>query len=70
MSEEIEIKLRNHKAEPVTVIVKENLYRWINWKIMSKSHDYEKADSRTVHFPVRIAKDGEAIVKYRVQYSW
>ncbi|MGH8729600.1 MAG: DUF4139 domain-containing protein, partial [Burkholderiales bacterium] len=70
LTEEIEIKLRNHKAEPVTVIVKENLYRWINWKLTSKTHDYEKADSRTVHFPVKIAKDGEAVVKYRVQYSW
>lgn len=70
MSEEIEIKLRNHKTEPVTVIVKENLYRWINWKITSKTHDFDKADSRTVHFPVKIARDGEAVVRYRVQYSW
>ncbi|MGH9907558.1 MAG: hypothetical protein ACRD8U_18465 [Pyrinomonadaceae bacterium] len=54
----------------MTVIVKENLYRWINWKIASKTHDFEKADSRTVNFPVKIAKDGEAVVKYRVQYSW
>ena len=28
MAEDIEIKLRNQKQEPVTVIVKENLYRW------------------------------------------
>ncbi|MGH8773307.1 MAG: DUF4139 domain-containing protein, partial [Burkholderiales bacterium] len=70
MTEEIEIKLRNHKSEPVTVIAKENLYRWINWKIASKTHDYERVDARTVHFPVKIAKDGEAIVRYRVQYSW
>ena len=33
MTEEIEVKIRNRKDEPVRVIVKENLYRWTNWKI-------------------------------------
>ena len=70
MSEEIEVKLRNQKKEPVTVIVKENLYRWVNWQITSKSHDFEKQDARTVHFPVRIAAGGEATVRYSVQYTW
>jgi hypothetical protein len=70
LTEEIEIKLRNHKNEPVTVVVKENPYRWVNWKILKKSHDYEKIDSRTIHFPVRVPPDGEATVRYTVQYSW
>ncbi|HSC95271.1 MAG TPA: hypothetical protein VLC73_09900 [Burkholderiales bacterium] len=70
MTEEIEVKLRNHKKEPVTVIVKENLYRWVNWQITAKSHDYEKQDARTVHFPVKIAAGGEATVRYTVHYSW
>ena len=34
IEEEIEVKLRNHKEVPVTVLVKENLYRWSNWKII------------------------------------
>jgi hypothetical protein len=70
MTEEIEVKLRNHKKEPVTVIVKENLYRWVNWQITAKSHDYEKQDARTLHFPVKIAAGGEANVRYTVHYSW
>jgi hypothetical protein len=70
MTEEIEVKLRNHKKEPVTVIVKENLYRWTNWQITSKSHDFEKQDARTVHFPVKIASGAEATVRYTVHYSW
>ncbi len=70
LEEEIEVKLRNHKSLPVDVIVKESLYRWSNWKLVSKSQDYEKQDSRTIHFPLRIAKDGEATVRYRVHYSW
>lgn len=70
MTEEVEVKLRNHKKEPVTVIVKENLYRWTNWQITAKTHDFEKEDARTVHFPVKIAAGGEATVRYTVYYSW
>ncbi|MCI3952334.1 MAG: hypothetical protein K0R53_1832 [Burkholderiales bacterium] len=70
MTEEIEVKLRNHKRESVTVIVKENLYRWVNWQITSKSHDFKKQDARTVHFPLKVAADGETILRYTVHYSW
>lgn len=70
MSEEIEVKLRNHKREAVTVIVKENLYRWVNWQITSKTHDFRKQDARTVHFPLKVAADGETVLRYTVQYTW
>ncbi len=70
MSEEIEIKLRNQKKESVTVIVKENLYRWVNWQITAKTHDFEKQDARTVYVPVKLAAGGEAMVRYTVQYTW
>ncbi len=70
MEEEIEVKLRNHKAEAVDVIVKENLYRWSNWQITSSSLPYEKEDARTILFPVKVAKDGESVVRYRVRYTW
>lgn len=70
MEEEIEVKLRNHKKEAVDVIVKENLFRWIKWNVVRTSHKYDKEDARTIHFPVRIEKDGEVVVRYRVRYSW
>ncbi len=70
MEEAVEIKLRNHKTEAVKVIIKENLYRWANWEIKEKSHAFEKADARTVHFPVTIEKDGEVTVQYKVRYTW
>jgi hypothetical protein len=68
--EAFEIKLRNHKNEPVTVKVLEKLYRWSDWTITEKSHDFKKVDSRTVIFPVKVAKDGEAKVTYRVRYEF
>ena len=70
MTEEIEVKVRNQKKERVTVQVKENLYRWVNWNITARSQDFRKEDARTVHFPVRIAPKGEAVVRYTVRYTW
>jgi hypothetical protein len=70
IEEEVEIKVRNHKDAAVTVIVKENLFRWSTWEIVHKSHDFEKVDARTIHFPVQVPKDGEVMVKYRVRYTW
>jgi hypothetical protein len=70
MEEEIEVKVRNQKDEPVTVIVKETLHRWTSWNVIKKSQNFEKQDSRTIHFPVRIAKSGEAVVRYTVKYTW
>jgi len=70
MTEEIEVKVRNQKKESVTVMVKENLYRWTNWQITSKSQDYRKDDARTITFPARIAAGVETTVRYTVTYSW
>jgi len=70
MTEGIEIRLRNQKEEPVDVIVKENLYRWTNWEIVQRTHDFEKIDSRTIHFPVTIEPEEEVVVRYTVRYTW
>lgn len=70
MSEVIEVRLRNRKKQPATVIVKENLYRWTNWKIAESSHRFSKEDARTVHFPVQIPAGGESILRYTAQYHW
>ena len=68
--EAFEIKLRNHKTEPVTVKVLEKLYRWSDWTIIEKSQDFEKVDSRTIIFPVKVAKDGQSKLTYRVRYEF
>jgi hypothetical protein len=70
ITEEIEVKIRNRKDEPVKVIVKENLYRWVNWRIVAASHAYEKQDARTIHIPVTVPADKEAVVRYTVRYTW
>lgn len=70
ITEEIEVKIRNRKEEPVRVIVKENLYRWSNWKIVSTTHDFQKQDARTIHIPVTVPADKEAVIRYTVRYTW
>ena len=70
VEEAFEIKVRNHKDEPVDVVVRENMYRWSQWDLVDQSVPSQKKDARTVEFPVRVAADGEAIVTYRVRYTW
>jgi len=68
--EAFEIKVRNRKSEPVEVRVTERLYRWVNWQIIAKSHDFEKTDAQNVEFRVNVPADGETVVTYRVRYDW
>ena len=70
LSESFEIPLRNHKKEAVQVIVKENLYRWVNWEITASSDKWDKQDYRTIHIPVDVQPDGEKTVTYTVRYTW
>ena len=70
ITEAFEIKVRNHKKEPVKVIVKENLLRWANWEITRASDKWEKQDYRTIHIPVEVPVDGEKTVTYSVKYTW
>ncbi|MGB8013824.1 MAG: DUF4139 domain-containing protein [Terriglobales bacterium] len=69
-TESFQIKVRNHKKEPVDVRVVEHLYRALNWDIASSSADYKKTDSHTIEFPVRIAPDGEQTITYTAHYTW
>src|SRR6266851_3400550 len=62
MEESFEIRVRNHKKEPVSVRVVEHLYRCTNWKLIEQSHESRKADSQTAEFPVTIAPNGEQVI--------
>jgi len=70
ITESFEIRVRNHKTEPVEVLVKETLYRWNNWEITDSNQKWTKYDSNTIHFPVKVDKDGEQVITYTVKYTW
>jgi hypothetical protein len=70
VDETFEIEVRNHRTTPVAVRVTEHLYRWKNWEIKINSDPYEKDDTQTIHFDVRVPANGAKTVKYQVHYSW
>jgi hypothetical protein len=70
LSESFEISVRNRKAAPVRVTVREYLYRWSGWEITDASAKYSKADAQTIDFPIELAADSETTVRYTVRYRW
>ncbi len=70
LDESFEIKLRNHKKEPVEIRVVEHLTRFDNWEVKEKSDEFRKLDSHTIEFPVTVKPDEEKTVTYRVHYTW
>jgi hypothetical protein len=69
-TESFEIKIRNHKKEPVEVRVVEHLYRGTTWDIVAKSDEFQKKDSQTIEFPANVAPDGEKAITYTAHYTW
>ena len=70
VDESFEIKVRNHKKEPVTVRVVEHLYRWLQWEITATSMENTKTDARTIEFHPAVAAGAEAVIRYTVHYTW
>ena len=70
LEETFEITLRNHKDEAATVRVVEHLFRWSEWKILETTDDYERLDSSTIEFRLRVAANGERTLRYTVRYDW
>jgi len=71
MEEDIEVRVRNQKPdEAAEVVVKETMYRWSAWSVLRNSHEFRKEDARTVHFPVKLAPKGEAVIRYTARYTW
>jgi len=70
IDETFEIKLRNHKKEPVEIRVVEHLYRWSNWDITAKSNAFVKKDAQTIEFRAQVQPDEEKTITYTVHYSW
>lgn len=71
MEEDIEVRVRNQKPDQaVAVVVKEHLHRWSTWSVPQHSHEFSKEDARTIHFALRVAAKGEAVVRYTARYTW
>jgi hypothetical protein len=65
---QMEISLRNHKKEPVTVTCVEHAYG--QWKIISSSQEHRKKDSTTLEFDVKVAPDSETKLTYEIEMRY
>jgi hypothetical protein len=62
---EYQISLRNHKADPITVVVNEPIGG--DWTILNSTFKYEKTAAFAARFTVPVAANAEAQLKYRVR---
>lgn len=65
---EFELTVRNHKPEPIIVEVNEPFGG--EWRILSASHDWTKADAWAATFNVPVEAEGESRLRYRVRVEW
>ncbi len=65
-----EIKVRNHKKEPVEILVREHAHRGGNWTLTAQSQPHEKKDATTFEFKVPLQPDEEKTVTYTIRYTW
>jgi len=63
-----EIKIRNHKDSPVTVVVNEPIGG--DWEMVSSTFEARKTAAFAAQFNVPVAKDGEATLSYRVRVRY
>jgi hypothetical protein len=65
---EYEVALRNHKSTPITIEVNEPIGG--TWRMLRSSHEWTKTAAWAAQFPVSVAADGSATLKYRVRVSY
>jgi hypothetical protein len=70
IEETIQIKIRNHKKEPVDLLIYEHPWRGSNWEFVEGGEGWTKVDQTTIKYPVKLAKDEEKVVTYTIRYSW
>ena len=66
----IEVKLRNRKAEPVVIRVREHATRGGNWTLTAQSQPHEKVDATTFEFAVPLQPNEEKVVTYTIRTTW
>ncbi|MBL9121834.1 MAG: DUF4139 domain-containing protein [Phycisphaerae bacterium] len=68
--ESFTITLKNAKPAPQAVEVREYMYRWTNWAVTEKTHEFRKLDARSIAFDVTVPPEGSTTIGFTVKYSW
>jgi hypothetical protein len=68
-TESFEIKLRNHKKEPVEIRVTEPASRWSSWEVTAKSDPFTKKEGNKLEFNVPVKPGEEHKLSYTIKYT-
>lgn len=63
-----EVKIKNRKNENIEVEVERTL--GLNWEILSSNIPFEKKDSQTAIFKVKVDKNKEQTLNFKVRYAY
>jgi hypothetical protein len=65
--EEIEVRIRNRKQQPIEVTARETL--WSHWRIMTATHEYTPRSANCVDFKLVVPADGEEVLTFAYRYD-
>ncbi len=66
VSYDVEVRLRNHTTEPVTIDVVEPVYTGGEVTVVKHSGPYTRRDARTLVFPVPVKPNAEAVLTFTI----
>jgi hypothetical protein len=69
LEESFEIKLRNHRPQPVEIRVIEHPFRWRDWKIIAQSDPVVDSNTNAIEFHASVQPNAERVVTYTILYS-
>ena len=70
VTQTVEVKVRNHKKDPVEIRVREHAVRSNTWTLTAQSQPHEKKDATTFEFRVPLQPDEEKVITYTIRYTW
>jgi hypothetical protein len=70
LREKVEIKVENRRKEPVEVVLREHLYRWVSWKLEAEDVTGTRAAPQTQEYRIKLGPSGKKTFTYTVVYAW
>ena len=70
LREDIEVTVENRGKAAADVVIREYMFRWRTWEIVSEDVKGVRTDSQAQEYRVRLAPGGRRTVRYAVVYTW
>ena len=70
LDEMIELTVNNASKQAVEVVVREYMYRWHDWKIVTQTEKGSRASDRAQEWRLKVPAGGSKSVSYTVRYAW